>query len=531
MDDEYGQLVGNAGFEWGLAKPWGTRVATDDQTPWRNFADFASTAQAETRIRKAGTRSLRIHSQQSAGPGRFAESTQTISTEPDRRYRLTVWVRAKQLASDGGVCLLIGVSDVPELRHRTLLIVPSGTYDWQKLQTEFSFPATSAELVILCRDSGTVWLDELRIQPVDEDDDFSETEGATFPKHHEAAHKETPPDDNGPFSARKELPSATAGDDAGERLEIVHPNGKVEVIEYDAGGDPWLLETRRDFKQGSETEPLLLGVDSGGRDGLGASLGEWLLDRVTSFGDRADGVLRPLSDLSHGNAAEAGRGDPERDEQLQRRRQQGAQETREHLRNLAELVDRSPGNVVSGLAEGAEALSEPNREQRNQDLTNLLERRANQLVEPLQDVFRTTDPVRPADPRRQDESEQLGREPLRTRLHGRVPWRDQRQKIQGILDMTVDVKQQSFAATFNGGSINGGASADCLSGSFSGQYSGDDHNGTLAGTGTIYLRLELDDRTVNIPVRYQVRGRMQNRIVDGTIRSPKTQFEYRVTME
>lgn len=47
------------------------------------------------------------------------------------------------------------------------IALPGGTYDWAQLTGEFSLPESAAQLRILSDDVGEVWIDDLRIEPMD----------------------------------------------------------------------------------------------------------------------------------------------------------------------------------------------------------------------------------------------------------------------------------------------------------------------------------------------------------------------------
>jgi len=72
----------------------------------------------------------------------------------------------------------------------------------------------------------------------------------------------------------------------------------------------------------------------------------------------------------------------------------------------------------------------------------------------------------------------------KTRLAGRGPWRSSKGDAAGVITIAIDVKNQTFSATFRGGP---GGSNVAYAGEFRGVYKGDDRAGALTGGGAVQI--------------------------------------------
>jgi len=149
------------GFDRGLPSPWGTGHYSEGHTVWWTPNWCQSSATPDRTIRKSGTASLHIRNHSPRAPNVYGTTQRPVRIVPGRKYRVSVWVRANNLKSDGGVSILVDRKWI--VRPVSL---PRGTYDWMPLTGVFSLPDSTAQLRILNEDAGEVWLDDLRIEPI-----------------------------------------------------------------------------------------------------------------------------------------------------------------------------------------------------------------------------------------------------------------------------------------------------------------------------------------------------------------------------
>ena len=157
-----GELLSNGSFETGLSSPWGRGQYGQGRDIWWNSNNCRSRVEIDETDAMEGLVSLHIINPSPRSPQVYGTTVQVISIEPNRPYRISVWVQGLNLASAGAVTLI--VDDAWQVRPITL---PGGTYAWTKLSGIFSLPADHANIRILSEDAGEAWLDDLKITPLD----------------------------------------------------------------------------------------------------------------------------------------------------------------------------------------------------------------------------------------------------------------------------------------------------------------------------------------------------------------------------
>ena len=141
---------------------WGTgQFADRHPTWWWNEGKCDSTATQDAAGRKPGAKCLQVVNKTPRGPNRFGTTQQAVALVPGQTYQITLWARAKGLASDGGVN--VAVDEAWKVRPISL---PKGTYDWTRFTGTFSLATPAAQLRVLSEDVGEAWIDEIRIEPV-----------------------------------------------------------------------------------------------------------------------------------------------------------------------------------------------------------------------------------------------------------------------------------------------------------------------------------------------------------------------------
>jgi len=155
-------LIGNGGFNAGLGPPWGTGLYSEGRPVWWNSQDCKSEVSLDESVAMEGLASLHIINDSTRAPQVYGTMAQRISIEPNRPYRITVWVRGLDVASAGAVSVV-----VDEAWQRRPIAAPAGSYAWTRLSGTFSLPVDHADIRILAEDTGEVWLDDLQIIPMD----------------------------------------------------------------------------------------------------------------------------------------------------------------------------------------------------------------------------------------------------------------------------------------------------------------------------------------------------------------------------
>ncbi len=155
----------NPGFEEGFIDPWGTGQYAAGKTTWWNSGGCRSSATIDDRERHRGKKSLHIVNQSPRAPHVFGTTQQPFPLLPGVTYRISLWARAKNLASTGGVSIVVD----SDWQVRPIQL-PGGSYGWTRFEGTFSLPDGNAQIRILSEDVGEVWIDDLNVSDASEED-------------------------------------------------------------------------------------------------------------------------------------------------------------------------------------------------------------------------------------------------------------------------------------------------------------------------------------------------------------------------
>ena len=153
----------NAGFEEGFVTPWGTGQHGARRPTWWNSGRCQSTATIDTRVARSGTKSLHIVNHTPRARHCFGTTQQPFGVVPGRTFRISLWARAKNLASDGAVSIIVD----PEWQVCPIRL-PDGTYGWTEFSGTFSLPHEDGQIRILCEERGEVWIDDFSVELVED---------------------------------------------------------------------------------------------------------------------------------------------------------------------------------------------------------------------------------------------------------------------------------------------------------------------------------------------------------------------------
>jgi hypothetical protein len=158
-------LIGNGGFEAGLAWPWGTGRYSElgRGKCWWNSTTCQSTAVVESSERHEGTQSLHIMNPSPQAPHVFGTTAQRVAIKKNTPYRLTLWAKGKGQAARGGSSIIV---DSRWLIHP--IIFPAGDFDWQQFEGTFTLDSDYADLRIISQNRGELWIDDIVLYPAEE---------------------------------------------------------------------------------------------------------------------------------------------------------------------------------------------------------------------------------------------------------------------------------------------------------------------------------------------------------------------------
>lgn len=147
--------LSNGGFEAGAKEPLDWQTATVDE---RHRLDWVGESP------HSGTRCTRTI----VAPG--AEATwvqwkqEAISVEPKTQYRLTAWVKAKDIQGSAG--WYVHVHAQQPMVVNQLANAGAGSYDWRMVTIDFQTPdnATTATVGTVLHGTGTAWFDDAALQ-------------------------------------------------------------------------------------------------------------------------------------------------------------------------------------------------------------------------------------------------------------------------------------------------------------------------------------------------------------------------------
>ena len=159
------EAVTNGSFEKNLEGDQDSRFG------WQvNKNDPKFEAITDPRVKHEGSRSLRVTFKSYVKPA-LVNLVQTVVVEPNRKYRVSVWLRTENLKSAGGPLLEIVNANDEQFIARSSAF-PTGTNDWQKIVVEFTTPANCNGINIRtgraycgedCPLSGIFWYDDFEI--------------------------------------------------------------------------------------------------------------------------------------------------------------------------------------------------------------------------------------------------------------------------------------------------------------------------------------------------------------------------------
>lgn len=155
-----GGILQNGDFELPVNSGWGTGQYSAGRKAWWNAGGCRSTATVVSDKAKSGRCSLMLSNQSGLKPNVYGTMNQAIPVVPHQKYRVTLWACAAGL-SEGSVSVV--VNEQWTLRP---LVLPGGTYPWREFAGEFSLPVSVAQFRILMENSGTAWIDDIRVIPL-----------------------------------------------------------------------------------------------------------------------------------------------------------------------------------------------------------------------------------------------------------------------------------------------------------------------------------------------------------------------------
>ncbi|CAN5604494.1 hypothetical protein BH10ACI3_BH10ACI3_00050 [soil metagenome] len=160
------ETITNGSFEKGLGDD------KDSRFGWvlvRNDPKFE--VAAESKVKHEGERSLKITFRTFVKPA-LTNLFQTVVVEPNKRYRLTFWVRTENLKSAGGPLVEIINANDDKLIGRSQTL-PTGSNEWQQMFVDFTSPENCNGITIRtaraycgeeCPITGVFWYDDFAIE-------------------------------------------------------------------------------------------------------------------------------------------------------------------------------------------------------------------------------------------------------------------------------------------------------------------------------------------------------------------------------
>ncbi|HLF97171.1 MAG TPA: CHAT domain-containing protein [Methylococcaceae bacterium] len=162
-----GTLLNNGGFEDGLIFPWGTGhyERTDGKFGfgvWWNSMNVQAFMKIDYAEKYRGCCALRITNHSPAAPHVFTTLSQRIAgLEPNAVYKVSGYAKARDLSA-GAVSIAVDAA-----WGKRIPALPPGTYDWQPFTATVNIGHNDyIDFRILHVNTGTVWLDELRVEKV-----------------------------------------------------------------------------------------------------------------------------------------------------------------------------------------------------------------------------------------------------------------------------------------------------------------------------------------------------------------------------
>ncbi|MCU1288847.1 MAG: hypothetical protein JWN60_1076 [Acidobacteria bacterium] len=121
--------------------------------------------------KKEGVRSLRVLFTGYSGDALVNHISQSVAVEPNKKYRLSFWLKTENLKSAGTPTFEIINANDDKLIN-TSKPFPTGSNDWQEITLDFTTPQNSEGLFIraaraycgdICPIFGTFWIDDFRL--------------------------------------------------------------------------------------------------------------------------------------------------------------------------------------------------------------------------------------------------------------------------------------------------------------------------------------------------------------------------------
>lgn len=163
--DAKNETVQNAGFE----RPIGDSKSA--YFGWKVSPAERVDVKLDPAQKREGSRSLRVSLNGYAQPTLYNIS-QTVTTEPRVRYRLSFWIKTENLKSGGAPNLEIyNTTDGKNIAYSEPF--PAGTNDWRQMKIDFTAPENSEAVGVRttrfycgenCPIFGTFWYDDFRLE-------------------------------------------------------------------------------------------------------------------------------------------------------------------------------------------------------------------------------------------------------------------------------------------------------------------------------------------------------------------------------
>lgn len=161
-DAKDSDIIVNGGFENGLTSPWGTGQHSELRPLWWNAGECKSTVETDETVKRGGSMSLHIYNPTPKKLSNYGTMAQRVAVKKNHVHRLTLWAKGSALASKGAVSILVD----PAWKVRSINL-PAGSFSWKKFTAVFALPADYADVRILSEDQGEAWIDDIRVEALD----------------------------------------------------------------------------------------------------------------------------------------------------------------------------------------------------------------------------------------------------------------------------------------------------------------------------------------------------------------------------
>lgn len=137
--------------------PWGRNVLYGNYGIWWNSRHAKSSA--TKKILSDGNSSLYIVNKSGRSPHVYGTTAQRIKTSKGKRYQISFWGSARNLASNGALNIAVD----PQWRVRPVKM-EAGSYNFKKFSGTFTAKADYIDLRIIMEDRGEVWITKMTMQ-------------------------------------------------------------------------------------------------------------------------------------------------------------------------------------------------------------------------------------------------------------------------------------------------------------------------------------------------------------------------------